>query len=126
MWLSRSVDLTLKEENSAAMRQLRRAHRVETLDDVQRLGRASADGCKKHLKCSEAVDLILQRTKPTHNVRFLTPLLEGAMERDSLDFTERRTRKAEEDVLAGRPVTIDPTFTHKGDLRRGPSRFRRT
>ncbi|KAG8921831.1 hypothetical protein FRC00_008182 [Tulasnella sp. 408] len=117
VWLSRSTNLTLKEENSAAMRQLRKCHRVQNMGDLKRVTRTATDGCKKHASCVEAVDLILTRTKPTWNIRFQTPFLEAENRPDGLSFTHRRAEKAAIDAREGKEVLLDPSLKHKGDLR---------
>lgn len=117
VWLSRSTNISAKEENSAPMRLLRKQHHIQDMGDLLRISRNNAAGCKKHHECVKAVELIHQRTNPRQNVRFVTLFLQGANTKDDLDFTPQRRRKAEEDKKAGRPTTIDPTFTESGSLR---------
>lgn len=116
IWMSKMVDLSPKEERAAGMKHLREFHRVHNMSDLRRMTQHNKEGCKKHQKCMQLVDLITVRTDPKHNIRFQTPLLERATERDDLDFTERRLQKAKDDRRAGRAVTLNPDVTVRGEL----------
>ncbi|KAG8919944.1 hypothetical protein FRC00_010703 [Tulasnella sp. 408] len=117
VWLSKATSLTLKEENSTAMRHLRKQHHVVSMGDLTRVTRVARDGCKKHASCIEAVDLIVRKTRALQNVRFNTPFLEGESAPDGLSFTHRRAEKAKVDAAEGNEVLLDPSLKHKGDLR---------
>ncbi|KAG8977249.1 hypothetical protein FRC05_002249 [Tulasnella sp. 425] len=116
IWLSKTVDITPKEENSAAMKHLREHHRVRNMGDLKGLSINNARGCKTHTRCMQAVNKLTVKTQPRFNIRFQTPLLQGATEPDNLDFTATRKEKARRDRATGMPTDLDPNFTYQGDL----------
>ncbi|KAG8983707.1 hypothetical protein FRB90_005822, partial [Tulasnella sp. 427] len=116
VWMSKMTEITAKEERSAAMKHLRIHHRVLTMKDLKRVTHHNVEGCKKHLHCLRHIDLLTVKTAPRANIRFQTPLLNGAEGPDNLDHTNRRKEKARSDVRREEEILLNPDVTHRGSL----------
>ncbi|KAG8934005.1 hypothetical protein FRC01_005692 [Tulasnella sp. 417] len=116
IWLSKVTDLTPKDEKTAAMKQLREHHRVLTMKDLKRVKYQNTKGCKRHLKCMMCIDLITIKTAPRANIRFQTPMLEGAEAPDGLDHTAHCKKQVLLDLKAGAEVLLNPDVTERESI----------
>ena len=123
IWLSKSVNKTKKDENSAAARRLRNVHGVMTQDDLRRISPQVTNGCKAHHKCVEAAAAWARATRPKVNAFMMTPTKPWTGEKDNLDHTVRRLQANKERRERDQAVCLNPDITHRGDLHKATRIF---